>query len=249
MLTIITMTNPRPSHPSPKIITQTILSTYIDKRLVGVRHIIAADGCPTDKAMLHRSWKKKWDGTRNLCPRFKKFLKNVFTDLAGVKIDLLVQPEAVGLGKNLKRVMDLVETPYVFVQQDDMPMVREFNMTGLLLTMEADKNIWYVRFGMPIIPAFDRNIKAYNKSGRYGVDLVSDANALDQNHVVTAESLRKCLGALNDTSYDFRVPEDIFYSEPVLCKSSGYLYGNIKDYSPMTHSKKYITHLDGRKSN
>jgi len=65
----------------------------------------------------------------------------------GIKLDVLVQEEAVGLGKNLRRVMDLVETPYVFVQQDDMPMVKKFNMTGLILTMEADPDIRYVRFG------------------------------------------------------------------------------------------------------
>lgn len=53
MLTMITCTNPRPSHPSPSIITQTIMSTYIDKNLLGVRHVIAADGCPKREAMLH----------------------------------------------------------------------------------------------------------------------------------------------------------------------------------------------------
>jgi len=67
--------------------------------------------------------------------------------MEGIKLDVLVQQEAVGLGKNLRRVMDLVETPYVFVQQDDMPMVKKFNMTGLILTMEADLDIRYVRFG------------------------------------------------------------------------------------------------------
>jgi len=45
-------------------------------------------------------------------------------EMSLIKIDLLVQPEAVGLGKNLKRVMDFVDTPYVFVEQDDMPMMK-----------------------------------------------------------------------------------------------------------------------------
>jgi len=69
-----------------------------------------------------------------------------------VQLEMIVQPEAIGLGKNLKRVMDFLQTPYVFVQQDDMPMARKFNMTGLILTMEADSNIRYVRFGRPIPP-------------------------------------------------------------------------------------------------
>jgi len=69
-----------------------------------------------------------------------------------INIEMIVQPEAIGLGKNLKRVMDFVQTPYVFVQQDDMPMARKYNMTGLILTMDADPNIRYVRFGRPIPP-------------------------------------------------------------------------------------------------
>jgi len=58
-LTLITTTNPRPSHPSPSIIQETISSTYIDPKLFGVRHIIAADGCPTKRAMLDKSWNAK----------------------------------------------------------------------------------------------------------------------------------------------------------------------------------------------
>jgi len=54
--------------------------------------------------------------------------------------------------------MELVDTPYVFVQQDDMPMVKKFNMTGLILTMEADPDIRYVRFGWPITPNFDQDL-------------------------------------------------------------------------------------------
>jgi len=162
-----------------------------------------------------------------------------------INVDLLVEPEAVGLGKNLKRVMDLVETPYVFVQQDDMPMVKEFNMTGLLLTMEADPKIRYVRFGRPIPTNFDQNIRPYENSGRFGIDLVADSNTCDHNYVVRSDYYRECLGVLNDTGYDFRVPEALFYSEPK-CSPWGYLYGNIEEYSPMTEEKKYIGHLDGR---
>jgi len=58
-VTLITTTNPRPSHPSADIITQTMSSTYIDPKLFGVRHIIAADGCPTKRAMRHKTWLPK----------------------------------------------------------------------------------------------------------------------------------------------------------------------------------------------
>jgi len=167
--------------------------------------------------------------------------------MEGIKLDVLVQPEAFGLGKNLRRVMDLVDTPYVFVQQDDMPMVREFNMTGLILTMEADKDIWYVRFGWPIINIFDTNLSAYKHSGRYGVDLVANGNAVDHNQVVRADYYKNCLKSLSYDDYDFRTPESIFYTEPE-CSPYGHLYGNIKDYSPMTWENRYIEHLDGRKA-
>jgi len=172
-------------------------------------------------------------------------VKNVFTDLARFNIDLLLHPEAVGLGKNLKHIMKFVETPYVFVQQDDMPMLREFNMTGLLLTMEADKNIRYVRFGRPMPANFDQNLTAYQHSGRYKIDLVANGSACDHNYVVRSDYYRKCLGVLNEYDYDFRAPETIFYSEPE-CSPYGYLYGNIKEYSPMTEEYSYIGHLDGR---
>jgi len=122
-------------------------------------------------------------------------------------------------------------------------------MTALLLTMEADEKIRYVRFGRPLIPQFDRNIRPYNKSGRFGIDLVENGNALDSNHVVQSDYYRDCLGSLNDPDYDFRVPEDIFYSESV-CDSKAYLYGNIKEYGVhMNDRTTYVGHLDGRNVN
>jgi len=167
--------------------------------------------------------------------------------MEGIKLDVLVQQEAVGLGKNLQHVMDLVETPYVFVQQDDMPMVKKFNMTGLILTMEDDPNISYVRFGWPIPDIFDQNLKPYKNSGKFGVDLVANGNAVDHNQVVRSDWYRKCLSSLKTGEYDFRPPESIFYTEPE-CSPWGYLYGNIKEYSPMTMENAYIGHLDGRQS-
>jgi len=165
-----------------------------------------------------------------------------------IKIDVLEQPEALGLGNNLKRVMDLVETPYVFIQQDDMPMIRYFNMTGLILTMEADPEIRYVRFGRPVPPFFFSKIWAYKNSGAYGVDLVANGTAVDHNHVARTDYYRECLGSLNEDDYDFRTPKSIFGSEPE-CLRWGHLYGNIKEYTPrMRERNAYIGHLDGRRT-
>jgi len=250
MVTVVTTTNPRPSHPSTGIISETILSTYIDPSMYGVRHIIAADGCPTEEAMHHKSWNHKWDASHENCPKFKQFVRNMFTamhnsSMERINIEMIVQPEAIGLGKNLKRVMDFLQTPYVFVQQDDMPMARNYNMTGLILTMEADPNIRYVRFGRPIPPGWDHNLTAYEHSGKYGVDLVFHGYVADHNHVVRADYYRECLSILNDKDYDFGVFEDLRkYSKD--CDDYGYLYGSIEDYSPMTFEKAYIKHFDGR---
>jgi len=164
-----------------------------------------------------------------------------------IKVEMIVQPEAIGLGKNVKRVMDFVNTPYLFVQQDDMPMARKFNMTGLILTMEADPSIHYVRFGRVIPEGLDINLTAYNRSGLYGVDLVANGFVADHNHVVRANYYRKCLSGLGDEYYDF----DGFENHPTVskdCDARGYLYGNITDYSPMTFAKAFISHLDGRVS-
>jgi len=165
-----------------------------------------------------------------------------------INVEMMVQPETIGLGKNLRRVMDFVNTPYLFVQQDDMPMARKFNMTGLILTMEADPDIHYVRFGMVIQEGLDINLTAYNRSGLYGVDLVVNGWIADHNHVVRADYYRKCLSVLGDEYYDF----DGFENLPPVskdCDDRGYLYGNIKDYSPMTFGNAYISHLDGRITN
>jgi len=54
--------------------------------------------------------------------------------------------------------MEFVDTPYVFIQQDDMPMVKKINMTGLILTMEADPEIRYVRFGRQIPTNLDQDL-------------------------------------------------------------------------------------------
>jgi len=162
-----------------------------------------------------------------------------------IKLELLVQPEAVGLAKNVKRIMDFVETPYIFVGQDDMPMTKSFNMTGLILTMEADPEIRYVRFGRPTPPNFDVGLGPYKNSGVYGIDLVTHGSAVDHNHVARSDYYRHCLGSINENDYDFRTQENIFHHEPK-CSPFGFLYGNIKEYSPMTESKAYIGHLDGR---
>jgi len=77
------------------------------------------------------------------------------------------------------------------------------------------------------------------------VDLVAHGNAVDHNQVVRADYYRECLSTLNTDDYDFRCPESIFFSEPE-CSPYGYLYGNIKEYSPMTMMNRYIGHLDGR---
>lgn len=158
---------------------------------------------------------------------------------------MMVQSEAIGLGKNLKRVLDFTQTPYLFIQQDDMPMARKFNMTGLILTMEADPDIRYVRFGRPIPEGLDINLTAYRHSGRYGVDLVVNGWVADHNHVVRADYYRKCLSNIDDHDYDFEVFEmlPVSYKE---CDRRGYLYGSIGEYSPMVYDNAYIKHTDGR---
>jgi hypothetical protein len=141
-----------------------------------------------------------------------------------------------------------VQTPYIFIHQHDLILVKDFDLNGLIATMEANSNIKHVRLALPCTnrhwlyspPAVDEVIV-----GPCFVPLTRHFIWSDNDHVSTAEYYREfilpqCGHGPMEHYIDVLFREAMGKIDTVCHPVFGtYLYGNLDDGG-------YLSHSDGR---
>lgn len=139
LITVITTTNPIPSIPEVHHIYHSQKSLLLIPALSLCKKIIVFDGLqPSYK---HR--KADYD-------EYKRRMGDlVETDPGFANTQLVFCEEWAHLAGAIRKAMEYVTTPYVFIHQHDFVLIKDFDLNGLIATMEANENVQHVRLGLP----------------------------------------------------------------------------------------------------
>ncbi|MBX7065620.1 MAG: hypothetical protein K1X28_00175 [Parachlamydiales bacterium] len=239
MITVITTTNPIPSIPSTEHIYPSQKSLFRIPAFARCKKIIVFDGIQP--------------GFENQMGDYEAYKRAVefFTmvDPYFSNTELIFCEKWVHLAGAVKEAMARVTTPYVFIHQHDLLLVKDFDLNGLIATMEANENVKHVRLALPYAnyhwrpwnpPAADEHIV-----GISFVPLCRHFQWSDNDHISTTAYYR-----------DFVLPQCGHgpmeaYLDPALSRAreeidtlchpifGTYLYGGMNDGG-------YLYHSDGR---
>lgn len=121
--TVIVTTSPIPSHPSVAMLRETIDS--IQHRLPLAEIIVAADGVREEQTHLADAYMDYLHHVAWLC------------NTTWRNVCLVTMPGHRHQALTLKRAMELVDTPYVFVSEHDTPLQGEIDMLGCENVLQA----------------------------------------------------------------------------------------------------------------
>lgn len=240
MVTVITATSPIKSNPNTEMLERAQASLYINPVFARCKKIIVFD----------EIWPQNAGSEAHV--NYNQFKKNV-EDLVKTNpyfsnTTLLMSPSWGHLSGSITAALQLVDTPYVFMQQHDLLLIKDFDLTGIVATMEANPNIKYVN----LWPNKNRESVWYTRyvdqqiDGISFVPLCRSCGWTDQAHIASVKYyqdfvLPKCSycfmegylnPALGSSIYDHGIDEG---HKPF----GTYLYGNLDD-------GYFIYHLDGR---
>jgi hypothetical protein len=135
LITVIITTNPIPSIPRVTHLYSCQKSLSRIPALKKCKKIIVFDGVqPAYEARQHdyNTYKK--------C-----VAKLVRTNPYFAKTKLVFCPAWVHLSGAIKEAMQYVKTPYVFIQQHDFEIIKDFDLNGIVATLEANPNVKHVK--------------------------------------------------------------------------------------------------------
>ncbi len=145
-LTIITTTSPIASNPSTEIIEQSIKSLSKVEALIPCKKIIVFDGIRDQDE--HGYCRKNIEQIRKDYDQFKKNMTALTEDTSNPHFQntrLLFLPEFKHQAWALQEAMKHVDTPYVYLHQHDIIIIREFDAAGIVYSMECNPQIKLVR--------------------------------------------------------------------------------------------------------
>lgn len=135
LITIITTTNPIPSIPSTKHIYPSQKSLFRIPAFALCKKIIVFDGVQPgyeNRAADYDKYKKKIRKLTKIDPYF-------------ANTTLVYCDSWVHLSGAIKKAMERVTTPFVFIHQHDFILQKDFDLNALIATMLANPNIKHVR--------------------------------------------------------------------------------------------------------
>ncbi len=245
LITVIITTSPTPSMPSLKHLYPACTSLFKVPAFAKCKKIIVFDGLPPKYANRARDYKKYKKRVKMLIEQDQRFsnTKLVFCD------------KWVHLSGALREAMQHVTTPFVFIHQHDMQLVKEFDLNGCLASMLLNPNIKYIHLTIednqhesgemfsPWYGLVDSYIEGVNL-----VCLTRYFGWSDYAHVTTAKYMRefvlpRCSHGRMETwlQHDFKqalLGKDFYEIDDVHPEFGTYLYGDIDD-------GHYIHHSDG----
>ncbi len=151
LLTVITSTSPIPSLPSLKHLYPAQASLFKVPLLAKCRKVIVFDGVsPADEK---RS--RGYDIYKRRVTRLTR------EDPVFANTDLVFCQEWVHLAGTVRKALEVVSTPFVFLHQHDHRIVKSFDLSGCIRSMQKNENIKRIQF------------TRYRNKGRYAGDLQS----------------------------------------------------------------------------
>jgi hypothetical protein len=137
LITVITATSPIPSHPNTKLLERAQRSLFVNPALARCKKIIVFDGIhPNDR------------NNADLVSRYEEYKRRcielTINDPQFQNTTLLFCPEWGHLCGAVSYAISAVETPYVFMHQHDLVLLRDFDLNGLIATMTINPNIKHV---------------------------------------------------------------------------------------------------------
>jgi hypothetical protein len=152
MITVITTTNPIPSIPSTDHIYPSQVSLFRIPAFALCKKIIVFDGLQPGfegRAADYDQYKKSIEFLTQVDPYFSN-------------TELIYCEKWVHLAGAIKQAIERVTTPYVFIHQHDFLLVKDFDLNGVIATMEANENVKYVRLALP---PFNYHWRPWNPPG------------------------------------------------------------------------------------
>lgn len=136
MVTVVISTSPFKSMPDTKFLEESMSSLFRSSVLAKSKKIIVFDGLPPQDF----AKKKNYDAYKQRVQRLTEndpYFKNtelVFMDHWG------------HLSGTLKEAMNHIDTPFIFVHQHDLKLIKDIDMNGVIATMVDNPNIKHLAF-------------------------------------------------------------------------------------------------------
>jgi hypothetical protein len=238
LITVITSTSPVQSAPDTTLLYEAQKSLFKVPALAQCKKIIVFDGIR----------KKEKSEFKNKYEEYKKKITQLTrSDPYFANTKLVFCSSRQHLSGAIREAIRLVDTPFVFIHQHDLVLLKEFDLNGLLASMIANPLIKHVH--LYSLPNHDTYFPADQTDeiveGPHFVPLCRTSRWTDQSHIASLDYYKNfVLPQCNKNFMERRL-------HPALEKAmhlSGweghrefgtYLYGNLED-------GLFIKHTDGR---
>lgn len=229
-ITTVISTSPVPGMPEFKHLHATINSLNLVPKLSQSRILIVFDFPQANKEILEYNEYKN-----NVVKFYKKYSNIKFLHLE----------EWGHLSGVMEMAVQNVETPFIFVQQHDLPLIREFDLDKVLICLEKDKLVKHVRLNKRhnLAIGWDRRPLFGAYDNQY-VNLTKTACWSDQSHLTTRAYYENVI--LPETKGKKIFMEEVFHwkmnlpegreLEEMHKKLGTFLYGSPGDPPVIRHS-------------
>lgn len=236
MITVITSTNPIPSIPKLTHIYPSQVSLFRIPAFKMCKKIIVFDGIQP--------------GYEDRAKDYEEYKKNIIeltkSDPYFANTELIFCEKWVHLAGAIREAIAKVETPYVFIHQHDFILMKDFDLNGVIATMDINPNVKHVRLALPPINShwLANEIDEFVMGPTF-VPLCRHFQWSDNDHIASTQYYREFVlpqcshGPMEDflwTALQRDLKEFGTWCHP---KYGTYVYGRMCDGG-------YLRHTDGR---
>jgi hypothetical protein len=237
LITVITSTSPIPSMPSTEYLYEAQKSLFQVPALAKCKKIVVFDGLKD----------------RRLLKQYNEYKKNVERlvkeDLYFANTTLIFCLKWGHLTGTIREAIRHVTTPYLFIHQHDLVLLRSFDLNGVVASMEANPRIKYVYLGRRpnTVDDFYHAPVDEGVEGISFIPLCQSSGWSDQCHITSVDYyknfvLPRCGATFMESVLHPALKEAIRSFGMEGREAFGtFLYGKLMD-------GPYILHTDGRNS-
>jgi len=248
MLTIVTTTSPIKTNPSTDLIEKSIQSLYNVKAFIDCKKIIVFDNVEEEDLSFYPNYNKTLSEIKQDYGEFKKNIENLVKNSPYFKdTKLLFLDSRKGQAWALEEAFKLVDTKYVFLHQHDFVFLEDFDVNGIMKTMDENTSIKVVRAcnGENRPNYFDGPVDSKVNGVSY-VPLVRSFRFSDNEHLTTVDYYKEHIFPLvtyKCFAEHFVMSPDFVQKRNEIEKNHDvwgiYIYGKMGQ-------KTNLKHLDGR---